>query len=29
MSPFLGDPVSAQTISTIAKSVDSEVKAFH
>ncbi|HNQ64009.1 MAG TPA: transposase, partial [Syntrophorhabdaceae bacterium] len=29
LSPLLGDPVSVQTISTIAKCVDSEVKAFH
>jgi transposase-like protein len=29
LSPLLGDSVSAQTISTIAKSLDQEVKAFH
>jgi transposase-like protein len=29
LSPLLGDAVSAQTISTIAKSLDAEVKAFH
>ncbi len=29
LSPLLGDTVSAQTISTIAKSLDAEVKAFH
>ena len=29
LSPLLGDTVSAQTVSTIAKSLDSEVKAFH
>jgi putative transposase len=29
LSPLLGDTVSAQTVSTIAKSLDAEVKAFH
>jgi transposase-like protein len=29
LSPLLGDSISAQTISTIAKSLDTEVRAFH